>query len=668
MRRLFRSAVAALLVAGAACSGSGDDAAPSTSTTAQAQPATSGGGWTVLQYHMADTDLEPFMMDDVNEMGAVGSNDNLDIVAMVDRSPDYGEAPVLDLGDWVGAKVLHILPGHAELLQDLGPTDMSDPATLAAFITEGITSFPAAHYALILNDHGASWPGVGSDESADGSTMDLAEIHSAVATGLADAGVDRLDLLGFDACLMATYEVATTIAPLADRMVASSELEPGHGWDYHSLQVLADDPNATADDVGTAFVDSYLAEDDVDGTMALLDLTQMAALDEAMAMFTSALVDRAATVAPDVGRTLEANPGYGKSPDPSQDAFMTDLGMLVATIGVEALDVSDPADTVQRASTTWLSTRCPVLLPPTSRACRSTSRRRWTTSTRPIKTSLTMRMVWLEFLDAYFVTGAAIPSTELPAFTSEDSEITLSDDGLDMTNTVEPASVDNLSGATIRYGVENEDGSTTFFGDETAEIADDGSGLVTGFYDLTVLHITDGVDTATAYISLSKDDESGGFSLEVPMAYFSPDDVSGETLPGRAATHRRRQRLQRDRRDLLRRRPRFRHVRRDDRRCRRDHRAASSHCRHRGQCVVDPNHGRRPLCRPFEPAIQLRAARPRYIAARRALGHRLRRQHGCCQHGRRGAVTDGNTFSGVVGFNVGDNALAAGQLVATAQQ
>lgn len=530
MRRLFRSAVAALLVAGAACSGSGDDAAPSTSTTAQDQPATSGGGWTVLQYHMADTDLEPFMMDDVNEMGAVGSNDNLDIVAMVDRSPDYGEAPVLDVGDWVGAKVLHILPGHAEVLQELGPTDMSDPANLAAFVTEGITSFPAAHYALILNDHGASWPGVGSDESADGSTMDLAEIHSAVATGLADAGVDRLDLFGFDACLMATYEVATTIAPLADRMVASSELEPGHGWDYHSLQVLADDPNATADHVGTAFVDSYLAEDDVDGTMALLDLSQMATLDEAMATFTSALVDRAATVAPDVGRTLEANPGYGKSPDPSQNAFMTDLGTLAATIGVEALDVSDPADSVQRALNDLVVHKVSgpaaphfsglsIYFPPSLDYLDA--------SYQDIPDNAN---VWLEFLDAYFVTGASIPSTELPAFASEDSEITLSEDGLDMTNAVEPASVDNLSGATIRYGVENEDGSTTFFGDETAEIADDGSGLVTGFYDLTVLHITDGVDTATAYISLSKDDESGGFSLEVPMAYFSPDDVSGETL------------------------------------------------------------------------------------------------------------------------------------------
>ena len=209
---------------------------------------------------------------------------------------------------------------------------------------------------------------------------------------------------------------------------------------------------------------------------------------------------------------------------------MTDLGTLAATIGVEALDVSDPADAVQRALNDLVVHKASgpdaphfsglsIYFPPSLDYLDA--------SYQDIPDNASG---WLEFLDAYFVTGEAIPPTELPAFTTDEGDITINDDGLDMTGTVEPASVDNLSGATIRYGVENEDGSTTFFGDETAHIADDGSGLVTGFYDLTVLHITDGEDTATAYISLSNDDESGGFSLEVPMAYFSPDDVSGETL------------------------------------------------------------------------------------------------------------------------------------------
>ncbi len=200
-------------------------------------------------------------------MGEVGSNENLNIVALVDRSPEYGEESVLDIGDWVGAKLLHIQAGYAEELADLGPTDMGDAATLASFITEGIAAFPAEYYALIISDHGASWPGVGPDDSGESSVRDLAELQEGLATGLADAGVERLDLLGFDACLMAAYEVASVLPAYADRLVASSELEPGAGWDYCSLQLLADDPAATVDEIGIAIVDSFLVGNAPDTTL-----------------------------------------------------------------------------------------------------------------------------------------------------------------------------------------------------------------------------------------------------------------------------------------------------------------------------------------------------------------------------------------------------------------
>ncbi len=99
-----------------------------------------------------------------------------------------------------------------------------------------------------------------TDESAGDSVLDLADLQSGLADGLAAAGVGQLDLLGFDACLMGSYEVASAVAPYGDRLVASAELEPGGGWDYGALQLFADDPAATADDLGVAIVDSYLAD------------------------------------------------------------------------------------------------------------------------------------------------------------------------------------------------------------------------------------------------------------------------------------------------------------------------------------------------------------------------------------------------------------------------
>src|SRR3546814_8050641 len=103
----------------------------------------------------------------------------------------------------------------------------------------------------LSSDHGASWPGWGGDESTEHDSLTLDEIESAIAGGLEASGVEKLDLLGFDACLMATYEVASVLAPHADRMLASQELEPGHGWNYASLQVIADDPSIGVDALGS---------------------------------------------------------------------------------------------------------------------------------------------------------------------------------------------------------------------------------------------------------------------------------------------------------------------------------------------------------------------------------------------------------------------------------
>ena len=128
---------------------------------------------------------------------------------------------------------------------------MGTAEQLAAFVELGLTQFPADRYALSIWDHGGGWTGIGPDETDGHDVLDLADITSGLEQGLAAAGVERLDLLGFDACLMATYEVASALAPYADHLLASEELEPGHGWDYRSLQVLADDPSTDAATLGS---------------------------------------------------------------------------------------------------------------------------------------------------------------------------------------------------------------------------------------------------------------------------------------------------------------------------------------------------------------------------------------------------------------------------------
>jgi hypothetical protein len=497
------------------------------------EPSAEPGTWTVLSFSIADTDLEPYMMDDVAEMGSVESNDALSIVALVDRAEGYSDDDVLGIENWVGGKLLKVSDSSAQVLDDLGDVNTGDPDVLAEFITRGIQDYPADNYALIISDHGASWPGVGGDESTDGDHLSLAELDEAIGSGLEGAGIDKLDLLGFDACLMATYEVASTLAPRAHRLLASQELEPGHGWDYTALQYVVDNGGATVDELGAALIDGFEAqakdqETSAEITLSLIDLTAMDSVDAALATFTSELIDRASDVSPAVGRSLAQTLGFGTNPDPEQDSFMSDLAILAGEIGVDALDVSDAADALIRSindavldkvdgQATQGATGLSIYFPPTAEYFDEDYN------------ELGLDSGWSEFLAAYYGAGNDIPADNEAQFAEGDAEVFFDEDGLNITASFASAVENNLAEAFIRYGVVEADDSITFLGQEPAAIADDGSGQALGIYDLTMMTISDGEDITGAYLDLTANDDFSVVTIDVPMGYYAPGDDSGET-------------------------------------------------------------------------------------------------------------------------------------------
>ena len=498
-----------------------------------AEPSAEPGTWTVLSFSIADTDLEPYMMDDVDEMGEVGSTEELSIVALVDRADGYSDDPVLGIDDWVGGKLLEVTSGGATVLDELGDVNTGDPEVLADFISRGIDQYPADNYALIISDHGASWPGVGGDESADSDHLSLGELDEAIGAGLEAAGVEKFDLLGFDACLMATYEVASTLADRADRLLASQELEPGHGWDYTALQSVVDNGGATVDELGSALIDGFEKqareqETSAEITLSLIDLTQMGAVDAALAEFSGQLVDRAEGVSPVVGRSLAQTLGFGTNPDPEQDSYMSDLAILAGEIGVDALDVSDAADNLIRAindvvldkvdgQATKGATGLSIYFPPTVDYFDAEY------------DALDIDTGWGDFLAAYYGAGSVIPTDDVAQFAEGDAEVFFDEDGLNITAAFATAAEDNLAQAFIRYGVVESDESVTFLGQEPAAIADDGSGQALGIFDLTMMTISDGEDITGAYLDLTANDDYSVVTIDVPMAYYSPGDESGET-------------------------------------------------------------------------------------------------------------------------------------------
>ncbi len=217
--------------------------------------------WTVLVYMAADNDLEAYGMADLDEMEFVGSTEAVNVVVQIDRAAEYDTSG----GDWTGTRRYFVQRDtrlgsvNAQLLADLGELDSADPTTLADFLTWGVAEYPAEHYALVLWDHGGSWQGVAVDVEAD-DAMTLQELSAALADFRARSGVARLDMVGFDACLMGSFEVYRALAPHALYGVGSTELTPGNGWDYLGwLDALTADPTLSGAELGKAAVDSFIA-------------------------------------------------------------------------------------------------------------------------------------------------------------------------------------------------------------------------------------------------------------------------------------------------------------------------------------------------------------------------------------------------------------------------
>jgi hypothetical protein len=486
--------------------------------------------WTILVYLMGDTDLEPFALEDVLEMARVGSTDRVNLVALFDRHPEYSDEGVLNLGDWEDTKLLGI--GRGELVELGGDVELNlgSPDTFASFLEVGITSFPAERYGVFLWDHGAGWPGMGPDETDGLDILDMADLRQGLDVGLSAAGVDSIDLLGFDACLMSTFEVASVVAPFADYMLASQELEPGHGWNYEALEILTANPGTSPAELGAAMVDGYRRQavdsgTSADITLSLLDLGRVDEFHDAFSAVTDPITADAVTYGQAVAGARRDLLGFGRNPDPDLDSDLVDLGGLLDNLAAQGGDLASAAAAARLALDAMVIAN----------------------ATGPAKTGASGLSVyfpelqqyfrqgylflegvpsWPDALAAFYQAGTQIPEDERPRFVeTDDGAVYFFDqDGLNVFGPLEQVAIESVIDATIFYGVVDEDGFEYFIGEEPADVfvLDDGTPGVGAIYDLTYLELSDGEDAAVAYLSLTFDPDTGLGLVDIPLQYEAP--------------------------------------------------------------------------------------------------------------------------------------------------
>ena len=226
-------------------------------------------------------------------------------------------------------------------LEELEQADMGKPETLADFLEYCLTEHAAEHSLLIFWDHGAgSLGGVSFDAnySMDGLTLsELDQAFSKVRDSMPGQKEKLVDMIGFDACLMATIDTLAVCADYADWMVASQETEPVYGWAYDSiLRRLAAEADIQPEQLGVEICDSYmdscLRHEKADkATLALMKLDEAKSLKEAYEdsgslMFRAAIQENAA--AESIARAAGQTKSYGTNAQLQGYTNMVDLLQL----------------------------------------------------------------------------------------------------------------------------------------------------------------------------------------------------------------------------------------------------------------------------------------------------------------------------------------------------
>ena len=268
--------------------------------------------WTVLVY-MAGDDRNPggieyAISQDLAEIKQVGSTDSVHFLVQTDDATGT-------------ASYRYRLRKGKDLASDRierfsGDLNTGSTKTLVDFVQWAHHLFPAERTALVLWGHGSGHDdqniyrtargtmsprtaarlaqrrlgffsgtrrslleqgptrGYGYDDTA-GDFLDNAELRKALLQVKEILG-RKLDILGFDACLMAMIEVAYQIHDVANILVASERTEPGDGWWYsRAFRDLPDHPETMPQKLVGTIVDAYRDAYDNDMTLSAIDLAKV---------------------------------------------------------------------------------------------------------------------------------------------------------------------------------------------------------------------------------------------------------------------------------------------------------------------------------------------------------------------------------------------------------
>jgi len=210
--------------------------------------------WTVFNYIEADNNLFKYALYNLRAMSMVGSTQQVNIAIQLDE-PQYKVT-------WRYKIERKGFSKNSSLQKDMG---LQPEKEFAQGLQWATSTFPSKNLMVILWNHGngildeprPTQRGILYDFTNE-TYLNNQQLDSVLKNFTTNILKKKIEILGMDACLMASLEVAYQIKEYANILIASENLERVPGWNYKNfLGYLTKKPLSHALSLAQRVVDSF---------------------------------------------------------------------------------------------------------------------------------------------------------------------------------------------------------------------------------------------------------------------------------------------------------------------------------------------------------------------------------------------------------------------------
>lgn len=286
--------------------------------------------WLIMVYMADDNNLESNTILNINQLEYAPPSQYVTTVLQVDTE-------TVNINGSTTAKRLLIQPeGVANMtivsptVEDLGEIDSGSISVIKDFVVWATSTYPADRYVLIFEDHGGQWKGYGSDDTSGTGLIEYSDLNNMFSTIQSSTGISKFDIVGFDACLMGSIEIAQLLEPYASYLVASAELVTSPGWGYgDAIKDLTINPGMGVPGFAKVLCDRFIEaanyHENTNQTLSAIDLGKVNVLISSIDSFAQQLISNVGTqLNTAIAPARRYSPGYGEN-SPGEISDIIDL-------------------------------------------------------------------------------------------------------------------------------------------------------------------------------------------------------------------------------------------------------------------------------------------------------------------------------------------------------